>query len=109
MLNFDELNRNVAMHEDKPDDLCLYEEVAWHGLQYVYALYGMRKYTKDECTAIKNEIGREYMHEVERFEKIESDMANALALFQLAKKSDEAPVKKLLHDVGVTEVHDEKA
>lgn len=95
MLDFEKMNLMVAKHEDKPDSLCLAEEVAWQGLQYVYVLYGMGKYTKDECVAIKSQIGREYQEHVDRFEKIEHDMASALALFQLAKKSNDKSVKML--------------
>lgn len=96
MLDFEKMNLMVAKHEDKPDSLCLAEEVAWQGLQYVYALYCMGKYTKDECVAIKSQIGHEYQVHVDRFEKIEADMASALALLQLAKKSDDKSVKMLL-------------
>lgn len=99
MLEFEKINLMVAKHADKPDDLCLAEDVAWQGLQYVYALYGMGKYTKDECVAIKSQIGHEYQEHVDRFERINKDMANALALFQLAKKSDDASVKMLLDKV----------
>jgi hypothetical protein len=99
MLDFEALNRMVAKREDKPDDLCLAEEVAWQGLRYVYALFGMNKYTKDECTAIKNEIGREYAEHVRRFEGISHDMDAALALFQMAKKSDDESVTMLLKEV----------
>ena len=95
MLDFEKMNIMVAKHEDRPDDLCLIEEVAWQGLQYVYALLGMGKYTKDECVAIKSQIGREYKEYVSRFEKISKDMASALALFQLAKKSNDKSVKML--------------
>lgn len=99
MLDFEKMNLMVAKHEDKPDSLCLAEEVAWQGLQYVYALYGMGKYTKDECVAIKSQIGREYEEYVSRFEKISKDMASALALFQMAKQSEDTSVVMLLKSV----------
>ena len=99
MLDFEKMNLMVAKHEDKPDSLCLAEEGAWQGLQYIYALYGMGKYTKGECVAIKSQIGREYQEHVDRFEKIEHDMASALALFQMAKQSEDTSVVMLLKSV----------
>lgn len=105
MLDFEKMNSMVANHADKPDDLCLAEDVAWQGLQYVYTLFAMGRYSKADCTAIKMQIGREYQEHVERFEKIERDMASAIALFQMAKKSPDQPVGMLLDSVMQEERH----
>lgn len=105
MLDFEKMNLMVANRESPPDDLCLAETVTWQGLQYVYTLLAMGRYSKADCTAIKMQIGREYQEHVERFEKMERDMESAIALFQMAKKSSDKSVRMLLDSVMQEDGH----
>ena len=99
MIDFETMNQMVYNREDRPEDLSLPEQVAWDGLEYVYGLLstGVRK--REECAAIKGQIGREYTRYIKQFEKIDHDMAEALAIWKAAKRSDDPAVKALLESV----------
>ncbi len=99
MLDFEEMNKRVYGGDEKPDDLALPELVAWEGLEYVYALLGLGKRSRDECAAIKIQIGKEYQSYIDRFEKIERDMAQAIAVWKAARMSDHPAVKALVDSV----------
>lgn len=99
MMNFETMNQMVYKGEQRPDDLCLFEQVAWEGLEYVYALLGMRIRSRMECAAIKEQIGREYKNHIRQFEKLDNELSEALAVWKLVKKSDDPAVKALLQEV----------
>lgn len=98
-MDFETMNQMVYNREEQPEDLCLPEQVAWDGLEYVYGLLstGVRK--REECAAIKGQIGREYDKYVQKFEKLDRELAEALAVWKLAKKSDNPAVRALFDSV----------
>lgn len=98
-MDFETMNQMVYNREEQPEDLCLPEQVAWDGLEYVYGLLstGVRK--REECAAIKGQIGREYARYIKQFEEISRDMSEALAVWKAAKRSDDPAVKALMERV----------
>ena len=99
MMDFETMNQMVFCRNPRPDELCLPEQVAWVGLEYVYALLGTGRRSREECAVIKIQIGREYEKYVQQFEKLDSELSEALAVWKLAKKSDDPSVRALLDSV----------
>lgn len=102
MMDFETMNQMVFCRNPRPDELCLPEQVAWVGLEYVYALLGTGRRSREECAVIKIQIGREYEKYVQQFEKLDSELSEALAVWKLVKKSDDPAVKALLQEVQST-------
>lgn len=98
-MDFETMNQMVYSRDPRPDELCLPEQVAWDGLEYVYGLLGTGRKSREECAAIKMQIGREYEKYVQQFEKLDSELSEAFAVWKLAKKSDDPAVKALLQKV----------
>ena len=96
MMDFESMNQMVFNQRPKPDDLCLPEQVARHGLEYVYGLLGTGRRSREECAVIKIQIGREYDKYVQQFEKLDNELSEALAVWKLVKKSDDPAIKALL-------------
>lgn len=99
MRDFETMNQMVYNGDQRPDDLCLPEQVAWDGLEYVYGILAFGRRSREECAVIKGQIGREYDKYVQKFEKLDRELAEALAVWKLAKKSDDPAVRALLDSV----------
>ena len=99
MLDFEKMNQMVYNGDQRPNDLCLPEQVAWDGLEYVYGLLGTGRRSREECAVIKGQIGREYNKYVQQFEKLDRALAEALTVWKLAKKSDNPAVRSLFDSV----------
>lgn len=99
MLAFETMNQMVYSRDPQPDNLSLPELVAWEGLQYVYALLGLGKRSRDECSAIKTQIGKEYDKYVAGLGEITRELSEALALYAIAKKSNSPEIKRLLSEI----------
>ena len=99
MRDFETMNQMVYNGDQRPDDLCLPEQVAWDGLEYVYGILAFGRRSRDECAVIKSQIGREYQKYVDRFEKLDQDISDALAVWKAAVKSDDPAIKEFVHSV----------
>lgn len=99
MLDFEKMNQMVYSQHPRPNDLCLPEQVAWDGLEYVYGILAFGRRSREECAVIKGQIGREYDKYVQKFEKLDRELAEALAVWKLAKKSDNPAVRALFDSV----------
>lgn len=80
MLKFEELNRMVAGKEAMPDDLCLAETSAWYGLQALYEMYAAKLRSREDSVRMKEQLRVRYEQEAARFDAMEIEMQQAIAL-----------------------------
>ena len=80
MLNFEELNRMAAVRAEMPDHLALCEQSAWYGLQAIYEMYGAKLRSREECVQMKELLQERYEREAARFDAMDAEMQQALAL-----------------------------
>ena len=80
MLKFEELNRMVAGKEEMPDDLLLCEQSAWYGLQALYEMYAAKLRSREDSVRMKEQLRVRYEQEAARFDAMDAEMQQAIAL-----------------------------